>query len=152
MLHESGIQFNRSNLIDRLNQITLAINEQRSFVNARKEAANKYKSLRTRLDKAKRDLDKLLGQRQRLLAMVGAETEEAYRLLETKHEDRKLLMKNARICPSRFPQLWASISKRNSCERCSILWYQWTGKTLGRYSGRNRTDQGSSIQATPAAR
>jgi uncharacterized protein YhaN len=92
MLHESGLQFTNDNLVDRLNQITLAINEQRSLVNTRKELANRYKSLRTRLNKAKRELDKLLGARQRLLAVVGAESEEAYRLFETKHAERKKLV------------------------------------------------------------
>ncbi len=92
MLHETGMKFNSNSLVERLNQITKAINEQRGFVNVRKEAAAKYKLLRTRLGKAKRDLEKLMGQRQRLLAAVGAENEEAYRMLENKHKERKLLI------------------------------------------------------------
>ncbi len=91
MLAETGMQFRNDNLIDRLTQITTAINEQRGFVGARKDFANKYKSLRSRLAKAKRELDKVLGQKQRLLAVVGAESEEVYRQLDVKHNERNKL-------------------------------------------------------------
>jgi uncharacterized protein YhaN len=92
MLHETGMEFHSDSLVERLNQITVAINEQRGFVNVRKEAATKYKSLRMRLGKAKRELEKLLGQRQRLLAAVGAENEEGYRMLESQHKERRILV------------------------------------------------------------
>lgn len=94
LLLESGLQFHSGNILDRLNQITRAINEQRSFVNARKEYVSKYKSLRSRLAKAKREHEKLLGLRQRLLAVVGADTEDTYRGFASKHKEyRKLVEK-----------------------------------------------------------
>ncbi len=91
MLHETGVEFEQESLVDRLGQITRALNEQRGYVNSRKELANKYKSLRARLNKAKRELEKLLGQKQRLLAVVGAENEEVYRQFSVKHAERKKL-------------------------------------------------------------
>ena len=94
LLHETGVEFTSENLVERLNQLHRAINEQRQFVAARKELAEKYKSLRSRLNKATRELDKLLGQRQRLLAVVGAESEQEYRQFETLHQRRRKLIKN----------------------------------------------------------
>lgn len=92
LLHETGLKFHSNNLVDRLTQLNQSINEQRAFVNTRKEFASKYKSLRSRLNKAKRELDKLLGQRQRLLAVIGAESEEEYRRIDAKHSQRRKLM------------------------------------------------------------
>ena len=92
LLHETGLKFHSNNLVDRLAQLNQSINEQRAFVNTRKEFASKYKSLRSRLNKAKRELDKLLGQRQRLLATVGAESEEEYRRIDSKHSQRRKLI------------------------------------------------------------
>ncbi|MEL7495959.1 MAG: AAA family ATPase [Planctomycetota bacterium] len=94
LLHETGVEFVSENLVERLNQLHRSINEQRQFVSARKELAEKYKSLRTRLNKATREQDKLLGQRQRLLAVVGAESEQEYRELDAKHARRRKLEKN----------------------------------------------------------
>ena len=94
MLSETGLDFDSENLIERLNQLHRAINEQRQFVNARKEHAEKYKSLRSRLNKSKRELEKLLGQKQRLLAQVGAATEQDYRDLDAQHLRRRKLIKN----------------------------------------------------------
>ncbi len=153
MLHESGLQFATNNLVDRLNQITLAINEQRSLVNARKEFANKYKSLRTRLNKGKRELDKLMGARQRLLAIVGAETEEAYRLFETKHaERRKLLGKGRESGRANLRSFGKTLQRGTASRAATMLWHQRIGKTLGRYSRQDRADQEPPIQAAPAAR
>jgi len=91
MLYETGVQFKNKSLTDRLNQINSAINDQRSMVGARKELASKYKGLRSRLQKAKRELDKALGKRQRLLTSVGADSEELYRQFDIKHKDRRSL-------------------------------------------------------------
>lgn len=93
ILHDSGLTFRSESLPDRLNQITSALNEQRSMVNARKEYISKYKSLRSRLAKAKREYDKLLGQKQRLLAKVGADNEEMYRQFASQHRDLRGLKK-----------------------------------------------------------
>lgn len=93
ILHETGVKFKSEDLIERLNQLNMVLNEQRTLVQARKEFVNKYKSLRTRLAKAKRELDKTLGQRQRLLAVVGADSEEMYREFDSKHSQRRKLNK-----------------------------------------------------------
>ncbi len=92
MLYETGVTFESEKLTDRLGKITNLIHQQRGMVSSRKELANKYKSLRTRLNKAKRELDKALGLRQRLLASVGAESEETYRQFDIKHRQVKELV------------------------------------------------------------
>ncbi len=92
MLHDTGVTFHSSDLVERLTQLNKSVNEQRGFVNTRKEFVSRYKSLRSRLAKAKREMDKLLGQRQRLLAAVGADTEELYREFVSKHSQRKKLI------------------------------------------------------------
>ena len=94
MLHETGVKFHNDNIVDRLSHLHRAINEQRQFVSVRKEHANKYKSLRNRLNKAKRELDKLLGQKQRLLAVVGAASEQDYRALDATFVRRQKLIKS----------------------------------------------------------
>jgi len=94
MLHETGVKFHNDNIVDRLSHLHRAINEQRQFVSVRKEHANKYKSLRNRLNKAKRELDKLLGQKQRLLAVVGAASEQDYRALDATFVRRQKLSKS----------------------------------------------------------
>ena len=82
---------NGMNVSDRLTMVTRAINEQRVHVKARKELANRYKSLRTRLNKSKRELDRQLGFKQRLLSTVGAESEAAFREMAAKHTRRRKL-------------------------------------------------------------
>lgn len=118
LLHETGVEFTSDNLVERLNQLHRAINEQRQFVAARKELAEKYKSLRTRLNKATRELDKLLGQRQRLLAIVGAESEQEYRELESKHQRRRKLMKNR---DNLTEQIRAALGKNHTEEQLTQL-------------------------------
>ena len=93
MVHETGMTFHNDDLVERLGLLNRSINEQRAFVNTRKEFASKYKTLRSRLNKAKRDLDKLLGQKRRLLAVVGADSEEMYREFDSKHAQRRKLIK-----------------------------------------------------------
>ena len=93
ILHESSLTFRSESLPDRLSQITSALNEQRSMVNARKEYISKYKSLRSRLAKAKREHEKLLGQKQRLLAKVGADNEDMYRHFAAQHRELRNLRK-----------------------------------------------------------
>ena len=83
----------QTGLSDRLGMITRAISEQRVHVAARKELASRYKSLRTRLNKAKRELDRQLGIKQRLLAKIGAESEEDYRRISSQHSQRRKLEK-----------------------------------------------------------
>ena len=93
ILHDSGLSFTSNSLPDRLNQITMALNEQRGMVKARKEYIGRYKSLRTRLTRAKRDLESVRGQKQRLLAKVGAESDDAFRAFAAQHRDLRALKK-----------------------------------------------------------
>ncbi len=93
LLHETGVEYESEDLIDRLNQLNQIVNEQRGLVHSRKELANKYKTLRSRLAKSQRELDKLLGQKQRLLAVVGAENEDTYREFDSKLAQRRKLFK-----------------------------------------------------------
>ena len=118
MLHETGVKFRSTDLVERLSQITTAVNEQRSFVNARKEFATKYKSLRSRLAKSKRELERLLGLKQRLLAAVGAESEEDYRLFDTKHTQlRKLKSKRDNLTE----QIIAALGKHFDEDNLKIM-------------------------------
>ena len=94
MLHETGVKFHNENIVERLSHLHRAINEQRQFVSVRKEHAEKYKSLRKRLNKSKRELEKLLGQKQRLLAVVGAANEQDYRALDATFVRRQKLLKS----------------------------------------------------------
>ncbi|MEM7783205.1 MAG: hypothetical protein AAF623_07620, partial [Planctomycetota bacterium] len=91
LVAETGMVFQSTDIVDRLMQLNKAINEQRAFVNTRKEFANKYKSLRSRMNKSKRELDRLLGQKNRMLTKVGADSEEEYREFSTKHDQRNKL-------------------------------------------------------------
>lgn len=92
MLYETGVKFDSEKLTDRLTQITNAIHQQRGMVMARKELATKYKSLRTRVNKSRRELDKALGMKQRMLSSVGADTEEIYRQFDVQHQQMKELV------------------------------------------------------------
>ena len=92
-LHETGLPMAQAGLSDRLSIISRAISEQRVHVAARKEFAGRYKSLRSRLNKIKRELDRHLGIKQRLLAKIGAESEEAYRRVHSQHVARRKLEK-----------------------------------------------------------
>ena len=92
-LHETGLPIAQAGLSERLSIISRAISEQRVHVNSRKELAGRYKSLRNRLNKIKRELDRQLGIKQRLLAKIGAESEEDYRRVYAQHVQRRKLEK-----------------------------------------------------------
>ena len=92
LFQDSGLTFKSDDIMQRLNELKSQLNEQRSLVNSRKEHASQYKGLRSKLAKCKREYDRLLGQKRRLLADVGAETEEQYRQMEMKHNQRRKLI------------------------------------------------------------
>ena len=94
LFHDCGLQFKSGDSLERLNQLTGELNKQRTLINSRKELATKYKNLRTKLSKCKREYDRLLGQKRKLLAIVGADTEEQYRQFEVKHNQRLKLIEN----------------------------------------------------------
>ena len=92
LFHDSGLTFQSDDIMQRLNELKSQLSEQRVLVNSRKEFANQYKGLRSKLARCKREYDRLLGQKRRLLADVGAETEEQYRQMEMKHNQRRKLI------------------------------------------------------------
>ena len=92
LFHDVGLQFDSTDLLERLNQLTQALQEQRSLVNTRKEFASKYRNLRSKLAKSQRELEKLLGQKRRLLSKVGSDNENDYRQLEIQHVQRRKLI------------------------------------------------------------
>ncbi len=92
LFHDCGLEFKSEDIMERLNLLTGQLNEQRTLVNSRREFASKYKSLRSKLSKYKREYDRMLGQKRGLLASVGVETEEQYRQIELKHKQRRHLL------------------------------------------------------------
>ena len=92
LFQDSGLKFQSTDIMERLNELKSKLNEQRALVNQRKEFANQYKGLRSKLSKCKLEYDRLQGQKRRLLADVGADTEEQYRQMELKHNQRRKLL------------------------------------------------------------
>ncbi len=90
--HEAGLALEPASSLDRINQLLMALNEQRALVRTRQEAAAKYQGLRGRLAKAKRELDKSFGQKRRLLAKIGCDTESEYRDIDAQHNQRNHLV------------------------------------------------------------
>ena len=92
LVAEAGIKPKGTTVTDKLNSLTAALHEQRALVNTRKEFATKYRSLRSGLSKAKRELDKMLGQKRRLLSKVGADDEAMFRQFDQRHGQREKLV------------------------------------------------------------
>ncbi len=93
-LQESGVEFEGIELIDRINHLGLCINEQRGLIQRKREFTHRYRALKAKFVKAKRELDRLLGQKQRLLSIVGAETESEYREFDLELARRDLLIES----------------------------------------------------------
>ena len=79
-----------------LNRLSGRLAEQRQLVAQRKELMANYRQLRSALHKARRDHDRLLTLKQKLLTGVGVETESEYRELSVKHVQREKLMEKRR--------------------------------------------------------
>lgn len=92
LLNDCGIKDDKRNIIERLNRLNALIQEQRSLVATRKELAAKYRRLRTKGLKVKRELESLQGQKQRLLSQVGAADENEFRQLRLKLTQRDELI------------------------------------------------------------
>jgi uncharacterized protein YhaN len=83
----------------RLVQLDDALAKQRSLIEQRKTLAGEYRSLRKQLRKRERELEKLRGSRQRMIARVGADSEEVYRDFALKHQQiNKLREKREGLC------------------------------------------------------
>ena len=93
-LRESGVNYDGMELIDRINHLGLCLNEQRGLVHRRRELTNRYRILKAKFVKAKRELDSLLGQKQKLLSLVGSETEAEYRDFDSELVRREALIES----------------------------------------------------------
>ncbi len=136
ILEDTGVSFHSSDLVERMMQLNKVVNEQRGFVKARKEFVHRYKSLRSRLAKAKREMDGLLGKKRGMLAAVGAETEEIYREFDSKHgQRRKLISKRENLTE----QILAALGKHFDEEQLAEL--------LDAYGGAGLEKRWEEIQA-----
>ena len=88
VLEESGLEFTGRNVSERLDQLIVALNEQRRLVGQRKELAARHRAYKSKLNAATRELDKFLGVKARLLGRVGADSEDQYRSFHLKHQQR----------------------------------------------------------------
>ena len=91
IVQDSGQVIETRNPLKRLSELNLKLSEQRQLVSTRREYIDRYKSLRSRFEKSKRELERLVGLRRRMLSSVGAESEEEYRQFDIKHSQRKKL-------------------------------------------------------------
>jgi uncharacterized protein YhaN len=91
LIRDCGIQNEAKDLLTRLNQLTAALNEQRLLVGSRKEYVANYQALRAKLARCHREHDKSVGQKNRLLNAVGADSEDEYRKFELKINQRDQL-------------------------------------------------------------
>ena len=92
LIQESTPDIKITNPLTALAQLTTRLGDQRKLVASRKDFRTQYRDLRTVMERAKRDLDKLLGIRQKLLSGVGVETENEYRQIDVKHSQREKLI------------------------------------------------------------
>lgn len=93
-LQESGVNYDGTELIDRINHLGLCLNEQRGLVQRRRKFTNRYRLLKAKFFEAKRELDSLLGQKQKLLSLVGAKTEAEYREFDSELARRDTLIES----------------------------------------------------------
>jgi uncharacterized protein YhaN len=92
LIQESAPDIKFTNPLAALSQLTSRLGEQLKLVETRKDFLEQYRTLRTAMERARRDLDKLLGCRQKLLTGVGVETENEYRQFDVKHSQREKLI------------------------------------------------------------
>lgn len=96
LIQETGVTIEAGNPLERLTELNSHLNEQRQLVATRREYIDRYKTLRGRFSKAKRELDRLSGLRHRLLSSVGVDTEDEYRQFDIKHAQRRKLIAQKR--------------------------------------------------------
>ncbi len=86
LLGESGIEYDvDTDPASRLQTLRVTLGQQRQLVAQRKELAARFNSLRQTYNRAARELERLEGQKSRMLAVVGADTEEKYREFAAGH-------------------------------------------------------------------
>lgn len=96
LLQDSAPEITEKDPLKALNRLTARLAEQRQLVAQRKELLATYRQLRSILHKARRDHDRLLTLKQKLLTGVGVETEAEYRELSVKHVQREKLIEKRR--------------------------------------------------------
>ncbi|MEE2641397.1 MAG: AAA family ATPase, partial [Planctomycetota bacterium] len=85
--------------VQRLEQLEQALAQEKSLIDQRKSLATDYRGLRKQLRKRERELEKLQGSRHRMLARVGADSEDIYRDFSLKHDQiRNLSEKRETLC------------------------------------------------------
>ncbi|MEM7454802.1 MAG: hypothetical protein AAF456_10680 [Planctomycetota bacterium] len=129
IFHDVGLRFGKDKDVgvhDRLARLTRELNEQRALITNRKELAGRYHSLRSKMNRAKRELEKMLGVRRKLLARVGAEDENEFRTFHTKHEQRQDLVEKRRSLTEQI-----SVALGNNFEEHDISEYLDAYNQLG---------------------
>ncbi len=92
VLEESGIPISDDAPAERLHHLTGILGQQAQLVARRKELSSRFRNMRSKMAKITREIDRLLGQKQKLLSNVGAETEEEFRNLANRWEEREVLL------------------------------------------------------------
>ncbi len=97
LLSEVGLEYDvESDPATRLQTLRISIGEQRRLMGQRKELANKFRGLRNTYLKASRELDRLLGQKRRMLSQVGADTEAEFRQIALNRKQKQKLIRERR--------------------------------------------------------
>ena len=110
LLAETGVKYQQKTVpAERVQILRLAVGKQRHLVGQRKELASKFRGLRSNYNRASRELDRLLGQKRKMLAAIGADTEEQFRQTALK---RKQLQRLTRQRRSFSEQIVAAIGKQ----------------------------------------
>ena len=92
VLEETGLETAaNASASQRLQDLTTALAEQSRLVGRRKELATRFRGMRSKLSRLEQEIDKLRGEKQRLLAKVGARDEEEFRELNGKLAQRRKL-------------------------------------------------------------
>lgn len=118
LIEETGLSFETTDPMERIETLRSAIAEQRRLVGVRKELAAKYRSLRSSYNKVKIALEKIVGEKTKMLAAVGAATEDDYRGFHTKHvERRKLIGKRNQLTEQIAAALGSHLRERDIAQK-----------------------------------
>ncbi len=87
LLEEVGLDYSENKEpTERLEKLRIALGDQRRLMGHRKELATKFRNLRGTYTRATRELDRLLGEKRRMLSAAGADTEEQFRSYAVKYK------------------------------------------------------------------
>lgn len=125
IVQDAGQTIETRNPLKRLSELNLRLSQQRQLVGQRREYIDRYKSMRNRFEKAKRELDRLQGLRRRMLSSVGVDTEEEYRQFDIKHSQRRKLKNKQEQLTE---QIAAALGK-NFAEQDVLEYLERYGKT-----------------------